>query len=126
MTPRHAQATVGRLGAHTEPRDLRGNQAFDRSTARRTDSATCLDVAVDLWMCHPRVAERGRARSRIGCRRPVLGLLWLTNGPRPVPRSPVRMWLKRGLRCRKLHCPPRQVDLVARRLLVSDDVMIAV
>ena len=35
------------------------------------------------------------------------GVLWLTNGLRPVSCLPVRMWLKRGLRCRKLHCPPR-------------------
>jgi hypothetical protein len=36
------------------------------------------------------------------------------------------MWLKRGLRCRKLHCPPRQVGSGREEVLVSDDVMIAV
>jgi len=29
------------------------------------------------------------------------------NGPRPALLTPVRKWLKRGLLCRKLHCPPR-------------------
>jgi hypothetical protein len=41
------------------------------------------------------------------------------------PCRPVRMWLKRGLLCRKLHCPPRQKSLAARRIPLSDDVMIA-
>jgi hypothetical protein len=39
MTPGHAQATAVWSGAHTEPCDLRGNQAFDRSTPRRGVSA---------------------------------------------------------------------------------------
>ena len=40
---------------------------------------------------------------------PSVGVFWLTNGLRPVPCPPARTWLKRGLLCRKLHCPPRQV-----------------
>jgi len=46
---------------------------------------------------------------------PWQGLFWLANGPRPVPLPAGEDVLKRGLRCRKLHCPPRQVDPVARR-----------
>jgi transposase len=57
---------------------------------------------------------------------PLVRLFWLTNGPRPVPCSPVRMWLERGLRCRRLHVPPRQVGSGREEVLVSDDVMIAV
>jgi hypothetical protein len=39
----------------------------------------------------------------------------------------VRLWLKRGLRCPKLHCHPRQQQSpMARRNLVRDDVLIAV
>jgi transposase len=39
----------------------------------------------------------------------------------------VRLWLKRGLRCRKLHCPPRlKIPDGQEEPLVNDDVMIAV
>jgi Transposase len=39
----------------------------------------------------------------------------------------VRMWLKRGLRCQKLHCPPcLKTPRMARRNPLNDDVMIAV
>jgi len=35
------------------------------------------------------------------------------------------MWLKRGLLCRKLHCPPRQKLPGSEEDPLSDDVMIA-
>src|SRR5436190_11479907 len=47
--------------------------------------------------------------------------------PAARPADPVRLWLKRGLRCQMLHCPPRQQQSpMARRNPVSDDVLIAV
>jgi len=39
-----------------------------------------------------------------------LRVFWLTNGFAASPAHPVRMWLKRGLLCRKLHCPSRLGD----------------
>jgi uncharacterized protein YuzE len=34
-------------------------------------------------------------------------VFWLTNGSAARPALPVRLWLKSGLRCQKLPCPPR-------------------
>ena len=54
-------------------------------------------------------------------------MFWLTNGSAARPAHPVRWWLKSGLRCQKLHCPPRQKETPdGQEEPLSDDVMIAV
>jgi hypothetical protein len=110
----------------TRPNRMPGNLVEGSVTSQEV----ILSVVVDPNTSPPVVEQRLLAQeqdlvqwslSRDGLAResaavaPLAGLLWLTNGLRPVSCLPVRMWLKRGLRCRKLHCPPRQVDPVARR-----------
>jgi hypothetical protein len=39
---------------------------------------------------------------------------------------PAGKWLKIGLLCRKLHCPPRQISRFSEEEFMNGDVMIAV
>lgn len=55
------------------------------------------DSTLGAWEQHPQALDPiGFARESAAV---VLVAFWLTNGPRPVRVHPVRLWLKRGLRC---------------------------
>src|SRR5215472_10459935 len=98
---RHRRETAPELAVLCRP------AAANSTKARSAESATCLDrrwEPGDLGIWDPRaLSGAGSLANRLPS---PLGVL-AHERPAARPAHPVRLWLKRGLRCPKLHCPPR-------------------
>jgi hypothetical protein len=112
-----SSAGCGRLHVGDDaqnPDDLRAAARPAGAAGGRSESATCLDRRWEPGDLGSSGAERGGLARESAAVTPRV--FWLTNGSAARPAHPVRLWLKRGLRCLKLHCPPRlKMPPMARR-----------
>src|SRR5215469_15729532 len=96
--------------ARTELRDLEAAAQTEHVPEGRPYSATCLDLPWSRWFCDPLALSRAGSLANRLPSPPFAGCSGSRTACGPPLLAPARKWLNRGLLCRKLHCPPRQMS----------------